>query len=402
MRDVVVVGAGPAGSATAHFLAARGLDVLLLDRSDFPRDKTCGDGLTPRAVSVLDRMGLLPRLLGVGQRIGGYEVTAPNGRVTGGALPQGRDVPGFALVVRRRVLDQAILDRAVASGAGFEAGVTALGVEPEPDGVRVVGRRDGRPVTFVARLCVVATGAAIGFLRGAGVLRAMPPAMLAARTYLEDVPPLVRRDRLQLHFDGAPLPGYGWVFPVSASAANVGVGYFPGRRSMPTAAAAFERFVGTERMRRLLGGARPSGALERYPIRVDFLTAPRSAERMLLVGEAAGLVNPLTGEGIDYALESGELAAGHLAALFEAGDFSRRRLEAYDGLLVERFERLFRFCGQVRDWYLRGPILNLLVRLANQREDLRLLLTNVVLGNRPASGAGPLRGLAKLAFRDSG
>src|SRR5579859_2242088 len=99
MHDAVIVGAGPGGSATAHFLGARGLDVLLLDRADFPRDKTCGDGLTPRALRVLDRMGILPDVVAAGCKVEGYEVVAPSGRSTTAHV-------NGALVIPRLQLDE--------------------------------------------------------------------------------------------------------------------------------------------------------------------------------------------------------------------------------------------------------------------------------------------------------
>ncbi len=398
MTDVLVVGGGPAGASTAHHLAQRGLDVLVLDRSNFPRDKTCGDALTPRAVRMVDDMGLLTELLAIGAPIRGYDVVAPNGRATYGLIPKTPTTPDLALVVRRHELDAHILNRAVRSGARFEPGVSVTGVEGTSDRVRVRGEHDGQTVSYDAPLAVLATGASMGLLRNSGILRTVPRTMLAARAYVSNVPSsTVARDRLQLRFDAAPLPGYGWVFPVAGQAANVGVGFFPLRRSPATAAQAFERFISAPAARRLLQGARLERPLKSYPIRVDFLSAPHVGQRLLLVGEAAGLVNPLTGEGIDYALESGQLAARRIVTMFELGDFSSAQLALYDRELADRFARLFRFCAQVRDWYLRAPLLNLLVGMANRRADLRTLLTNVVLGNQQASDHGPMRGLAALA-----
>lgn len=399
MRDVVVVGAGPAGSAAAYYLARRGLDVLLVDQAAFPRDKTCGDGLTPRALAVLDDMDLLEGPRGIRSRawrIDEVQVTAPNGRATAACFPRRDGVPNHALVVPRRILDDAIRARAIAGGAAFEGGMHVLHLEPGADGIVVRGERRGHSVCLGARMVVLATGASVGLLRRVGLLQRSPPMMLAARAYFDGVEGL--GDRLHLRFDGVPLPGYGWVFPVSATSANVGAGFLPrnprgrsgpasGARGAPaTARAAFEGFVHSPSLQRMLGPARRVGPVQGYPLRVDFLSAPTSGDRTLLVGEAAGLVNPLTGDGIDYALESGRLAADHLAGMFAAGDFSARRRQEYDRRLQQRFGRLFRFCNGVRDRLLNRWCLNALVALAERRPMLTERLVDVVLGNREPSG----------------
>src|SRR5438309_9243320 len=116
IHDVAVVGAGPGGSAAAYYLARRGLDVLLLDRSEFPRDKICGDGLTPRAVGALKEMGALDGLLAAGRRIGGVEILAPAGSSTAAPIPSQDGLPASMLVVPRVTLDNAIRERALGSG----------------------------------------------------------------------------------------------------------------------------------------------------------------------------------------------------------------------------------------------------------------------------------------------
>jgi geranylgeranyl reductase family protein len=389
MHDAVIVGAGPGGSATAHFLARRGLDVLLLDRADFPRDKTCGDGLTPRALRVLDQMAVLAEVERKGCRVGAYEVVAPNRRATSARIT----AEYGALVVPRRHLDDIVLRSAVDSGAHFTSRVTVSRIEPTPGGVRV--HAEGGQ-TFEARAAVIATGAATAVLKRSGILSHQPRAMLAARAYFEDIQEEVA-STFSLRFHGVPLPGYGWVFPVSRTAANIGVGFMPSRsrfRPAKTTSQAFEDFTRSLQMP-LLSGARQVGPVKGYPIRVDFLTAPTFGTRTLLVGEAAGLVNPLTGEGIDYALESGQMAADHMAAAFDSG-FGDEWLPAYDRLLRDRFEKVFRFSQWVRDWYCVPPLLNLLVPLANRRPELRQLLANIVLGEREPAGYGPLTVLARL------
>jgi geranylgeranyl reductase family protein len=386
VHDVVIVGGGPGGSATAHFLSRRGLDVLLLDRADFPRDKTCGDGLTPRALRVLDQMGLLSEVARHGCTVDGYEVVAPNGRMTSAQITSEHG----ALVVQRLTLDDLILKRAIGSGAHFESRVNVSRIEPTPVGARVHAE-NGQ--TFDGRLAVIATGAAYGILTKSGILHRPPKVMLAARAYFEDLQADVRRT-FQLRFDDVPMPGYGWVFPVANRAANVGVGFLPGRHS-ETASKAMQHFVRGPAVAALLDGARQHGPVKGYPIRVDFLKSPTFSQNTLLVGEAAGLVNPLTGEGIDYALESGMLAADHIAHGLESG-LTPAWLVGYDRLLRDRFAGIFRFSEQIRDWYCKPLLLNLLVPLANSRPELRQLLAKIVLGERQPAGYGPATMLARL------
>jgi len=219
MYDVAIVGAGPGGSATAHFLAQRGLDVLLLDKSDFPRDKTCGDGLTPRALRVLSAMGLLPELTRQGCPITSYEVIAPNGRRTTSPITAR---PG-ALVIRRTILDNLILQRARQSGAHFKSSVTVEKLDVRDDAVAVRTNCE----TYMARRAVIATGAATGVLTSSSILHHQPKAMLAARGYTNNFPDGAN---FQLSFKNAPSRGYGWIFPVGNGVANIGVGLLPRKK----------------------------------------------------------------------------------------------------------------------------------------------------------------------------
>ncbi|MFN8481794.1 MAG: geranylgeranyl reductase family protein [Anaerolineae bacterium] len=382
--DVVIIGAGPGGSAAAYYLARRGLDVLLLDKADFPRDKTCGDGLTPRAVSVLKDMGLLDELLQVGHLTPALEIVAPMGHSVAFGIPKVGDWPGFSLVVPRLILDDLLLQKAISAGATFQGGTRVFQAQPAPDGVTVRGTRKDGPVEVRARAAIVATGASPTLLIEMGILKKVPDMMVASRAYFEDVRGL--KDEVYLTFQGIPLPGYGWIFPVSETSANIGAGLvrrgWTNRWRKETSAQAFQSFLATPTLKTMLEHARQVGPVKGYPLRMDFAESPTYGERTLLVGEAAGLVNPLTGEGIDYALESGHMAAAHLAAMFESGDFSSARFAEYDALLRERFQRLFVFCTRVREICVNPLLLNPLVAVANYRPALRLRLVHAVLGLR--------------------
>lgn len=382
--DVIVVGAGPGGSAAGYYLARAGRRVLMLDKATFPRDKTCGDALTPRAVAALRDMDVLATLAGqafAARRLG---VVAPGGHMTKVALESAVSDPAHALVIPRLVLDDVLRKHAMVAGAGFEGGVAVGDIQAGADGVEVRGQRRGQLYAARARLAIVATGASTGLLRRIGLLVRMPKVVLAARAYFEGVHGL--DDAMQFHFDGVPLPGYGWVFPTGTASANVGAGVLApngrARRKRITGRQAYERFVRESSARRMLGAARQVGRVKGFPIRTDFATAPTYGERVLLVGEAAGLVNPLTGEGIDYAMESARTAARHAVRMLERDNFSPASFAAYDRSLRADYQRLFEFSNRVRALGLGAGRLNLLMWWAETRPDLKVLLTRILLGNQ--------------------
>jgi menaquinone-9 beta-reductase len=233
---------------------------------------------------------------------------------------------------------------------------------------------------------IVATGASSGLLAQMGLLHRQPRVGLAVRAYFEGVTGLVP-NQIQFRFDGVPLPGYAWIFPTSATAANIGLGLFAAHSHWRSAAArpapraVFERWLQGADVRQTLGQARLAGPIKGYPIRSDFLESPTYGERVLLVGEAAGLVNPLTGDGIDFALETGRLAAEHLAGQFASGDFSARGLAAYDRQLRRRYAAFFRVCLGLRYFVLGNPrLLNRLVRAIPHHRRLQRRLIAVLLG----------------------
>lgn len=398
--DVVIVGAGPAGSATAHYLAREGVNVLLLDKFNFPRDKTCGDALTPRALSTLDDMGILNAVQKVGHRIDKGEFIAPKGHIVKAPFPRKERGFNYLLVAPRFVHDNIVLERALVSGAHFQSPVRVTGVIQEGSCMLVIGEQGSKEISFRARMVILAIGANAKLLLHIGLFKKMPQMMLCARTYYEGITNLI--DAAQCRFDGVPLPGYGWVFPISDSSANVGLGLFRSglaARWMPkSAVAAFDTFVQSPSLQQLLMGAKRTGPIKGYPLRIDFARSPSFGKRIMLVGEAAGLVNPVTGEGIDYALESGKIAAAHLSHMFAIGDFSIKQLENYDKLLRQRYQYLFVLCEKLRWFYLNPFVLNQVVRAVARDKNLMTLLMNIALDNQDICEGLALKTIAKVFF----
>ncbi len=380
--DVAVIGAGPAGAATAAFLAHRGIQVLLLDKARFPRDKTCGDAISPRAIHFLRLLGMEHRLQDAAFRIQSVAVTSPRGHQVTIPISHHPDYPSYAYVLPRLNLDQLILDRAISAGAEFKPGMHVRDIDSNEDGrlsLSCEGRGGiDRPH---ARLAVVATGAHIPLLRQLGLLPRRMQFSYAARAYFTGVQDL--GDAIHIHFDGMPLPGYGWLFPLAGGGANIGAGFYRrSRRTPSTAREATERFLNHDSIRRHLRSAQQTGPIKGFPIRMDFHRTPIAGRRILLVGESAGLVNPFTGEGIDYALETAHIAAQQIYVTFQKGGDPGTAVPGFERAMRARFQHNFRATHLLRAIYLNPMLLDPLVRACRRWPEVGKMLVDIMMEYR--------------------
>lgn len=399
LHDVIVVGAGPGGAAVSHYLAQQGLDIVMLDKSDFPRDKTCGDCLTPRALDVLQDMGILEEVNQVSCRINRLEVHGARGNFMDAPIPQHSLYPNHMLVSPRLQLDDLIRKRAVSSGADFHSPVQVRNIEQYDDHVIVKGRRAGENVQYKGRLVILAVGAHLKLLYKLGILAKQPGVIIAARGYFDDLVGL--EDSIQAHFDSVPLPGYGWVFPVSESIANIGIGYWrswnPFKKAPTSARTAFDHFITKNpKVRTMMANAKAIGAVKSFPLRVDFASAPTRQGRILLIGEAAGLVSPLTGEGIDFALESGKMSAEFIGQVFNQGTMATKDLEGYDKLLRSHFQRLFVFLTYMRRLYINPLLMDKAITAAHNFPELKDTLMKVMMSETDAASMVNLSTIRKI------
>jgi geranylgeranyl reductase family protein len=304
--DVLVVGAGPAGSATATTLARSGLHVTVVDKATFPRDKVCGDGLTTAALRELDALGLDPAAVPSWVDIDDVVVRSPSGHQVTFPLPRGEG--RFGAVARRRDLDAALIDVARNAGATVVEGATLRAATQ--DGAGVTAEVDGLG-TVRATWAVGADGMWSPLRKALG--HSDPTyrgEWHAFRQYLLDVSPVAARE-LVVWFEPDLLPGYAWSFPIGGGVANVGFGILRGTSyKVADMGALWRELLARPHIRAFLGpDARPEAPHRAWPIpaRVDRVVL--SAGRTLFVGDAAAATDPMTGEGIGQALATGRWAA---------------------------------------------------------------------------------------------
>jgi geranylgeranyl reductase family protein len=335
--EVLVVGAGPAGSACARSLARAGVDVVLVDQHVFPRDKACGDGLIPDAYAALRRLGVLEEVLAHAQRVNHVGCVGPSG---------GRvDVPGSMAVLPRRVLDDILCRAALDAGARWVA--PARFEAPIEEDSRVVGAtlRTGDGERHVrAPWVVLATGAVPQALIAAGMCERRSPSGIALRGYVRNPSMAGRIKAMDVVWHRRLRPGYGWVFPCRDGVFNVGVGVAHSHGRRPGGRFAmkdvnlrqvFDTFVSVYApATELMQTGELIGELKGAPLRCTLEGARFSRPGMLVTGEAAGSTYSFTGEGIGKAMETGLHAAEALLRARAAGAGDAHARADYEARLV--------------------------------------------------------------------
>ena len=338
--DLVVVGAGPGGSATAYYASKAGIETLLLDRQGFPRDKPCGDGLMPHAASEVSLMGLGEWLDEPHHgRFTGFSIYTHTAFLRQGVPPSLNGPRGY--VAKREETDAKLLERAIGAGAQFRAGVRATKLLRSPAGA-VTGLEatsGGEDLVFETPLVVAADG--VGGFAASG-MKAHQNAV-ARRQYFRGVEGPNRQDlhvfiTRDMNERGA---GYGWVFYLGDGRANVGAGVSTKAlaRTGRNLKDFYDRFLGEPQLVEWLAGAEPEGPAKSWSLKMGMWGAKRYAQGLMMVGDAGSMVHPISGEGVGYAIESGRLAASWAHEGHARRDFSGSTLSGYERQLFKKRAR---------------------------------------------------------------
>lgn len=375
--DALIVGAGPGGATAAAFMAQQGQRVLLIDQSTFPRDKVCGDAISGKSVEVLRDLDLMDAVVEA-ESLGSWGVifSAPSGEEVAIPFTKMLDkpvAPGF--VSPRTVFDTLVFEKAVAAGAEtlLETKVTGL----LRDGKRVTGvtvkHKDGTPADLHAPLVIGADGAYSVVARELGMTQLDEGHYCGGlRVYYEGVTGFHDLNFIELHFVEESLPGYFWIFPMADGKANIGIGMLSSaiKKHNVKLRPLLDELIDHPRFRDRFANAKRISGVKGWGLPLGSKPRPMAGDGWLLLGDAASLIDPFTGEGIGNAMVSGAFAAQWSAQAQAANDYSAAFLHGYEKDVLRRLRGELRLSHTMQKLVNWKWLLNTVIRKANRSEEL--------------------------------
>ncbi len=342
--DVIIIGAGLSGAAAAYYMAKAGLRVTVLEKQRFPNERFLSHLVSPGALRDLQEIGVASQpQFQEANAIDSAAIYLRGKELITGSFPEVSGLTRHARIIPRRVLDGLMVDAARSAGATVLEGVSLLNFAAQKDWVIVAAEENKEIKTFRARLLVGADGSnslVARLLRGAPwskVERAV-----VARAYVEGI--TGSPSEANLFFDNESFPGYGWLFPTRKNEANVGVGLILGAN--PPAGNIVEvlknLLLNNPAMSSRLKDAKLIGDIEVRELNLHDSQAPIAGDRVVLIGSAAGLVNPFNGEGLQMGIHSAKWATETAMACMKSGDFSSQALATYPKKVEEKLGYGFR------------------------------------------------------------
>jgi geranylgeranyl reductase family protein len=385
--DVVIAGAGPAGSVAAVHLAEKGYRVALVDRGRFPREKTCGDGLMDDAIQCLARIGLDGRVRALGHEVRGASIFSPSGVRL--------ESSGSFITLKRKALDELTVKRAVEAGAVFAFGrVDDISIVKDGS-VRFSVSGSGR--VMKARVGVVATGANVGLMNKLDMVTRVRASSVASRCYIRSPRTI---DRMVISFDRSLLPGYGWIFPLGNNEYNVGCASFPhgGDENRMSPRDALRAFMeGFPLARALMKEGEQISPVRGGVVRCGLSgSSPVGRGNLMAIGESIGSTYPATGEGIGKAMETGELAAEVIHRALRTGDL--QLLKDYPVRLSREMKHRYLGYKIAESWLSRAWLVDFVARRAKKSQLLRRSLAGILSETVDPRSVFSLRSLWRSFF----
>ena len=398
--DTLVIGAGPAGSSCAHWLARHGHDVALVDQHRFPRHKVCGDGLIPDTLEVLKRLGLFEEVMAQAQCVDHVRCIAPTQQYV--------DIKAPMAVISRWLLDELLVKAAVKHGASFHEGMRFEALHRDPMQAHAVTgawfRTSGDPVFIKARQVVLATGASSSALEAAGVKHRRAPSAMAMRTVIRH-PGLGHVVKgLQVIWHRSLSPGYAWLFPMPNQAYNLGVGVFDVAKHWPqekiNLRKLFQRLIHVNRLvARLVDEGTTLLPLKGAPLRSGLTGTSLSQDGLLVCGEAIGSTYGLTGEGIGKAMETGLLAADSILQSESQHGLVNSTIGAIYETALESFHPRYAQYEKANRINRQAWLAEVLIRLASRSRRLRFQASEVLMERRSPADLVTMRGVLGVLLK---
>jgi geranylgeranyl reductase family protein len=388
--DVIIAGAGLAGCSAAAFLSQRGLSVLLLDKETFPRDKVCGDGISGPALTMLRRIGVLDKIRQQNPwKIQRVVVSSPSGTTIKVKSPYiDKDIDS-GYVLPREKLDHLLFDyvKDLPHVEAFENTAIKDLVMEGKKASGIIATTGSETEEYRAKYIIGADGAHSPIAKKLSLFNDNPKhRAFAIRAYFENTRDM--EDAIEIHYDPATIPGYGWIFPTGKNSANIGVIVFNRFKDSKGIEKLFETFISSNphALEKLKNARMIEDTLKGWPLTYGPFPSKRTWGNVLLAGDAASMIDPLTGEGIFYALKSGEFAAeaignavlNSLPHPYAAGQYERLWKKAFKwkeympGYLFQTFFN--------KRW-----ILDLSIKRASKNKKTAATLAGVIGHNLPKS-----------------
>ncbi|HLC36370.1 MAG TPA: NAD(P)/FAD-dependent oxidoreductase [archaeon] len=400
--DVIIVGAGPAGAACSLFLAEKNLSVLLLDKASFPRNKTCGDGISGKSVSILKELNLSEKIeLNSHKKIFGAIISSPNGEQAEIPISQEQGKK-YAYCCERKIFDNLLFEEAKKKFSVIEEfNATDLIIENNfVTGIKGIHKKK-EEMEFKSKIVVGADGAN-SIIAGKLNLKRNDSnhLALAARAYYENVAGL--SDSIELHFLNELIPGYFWIFPLGQGKANVGLGIVSKyiKKNKINLVEKLEEIISkNEKISRRFLKAERVSEIKGWSLPLGSVNQKKTFNGALLLGDAASLIDPFTGEGIGNALLSAKIASKAIEEAVQSNDFSEKALSKYEKELKQSLEGEMKNSHLIQKALTNKFLINFLVNQAKKNQAVRKTISSMLTEEAPQAKVTPLKALKMLLFK---